>query len=85
MASRDTTDTRVIDPVCGMEIVPTKAGWRTDYNGCTFFFCAEGCMKAFEADPGKYIHAKSHKHFKWWYHYLDRLEKATGGKSMSCH
>ena len=85
MATRVLTNSKVIDPICGMEVDPEKAEWRSSYNGCTYSFCAEGCWRAFEADPEKYAHQTTHKHFKWWFRYLDRLEKATGGKSMSCH
>ena len=85
MASRDTTNTKIIDPICGMEVDYEKTQWRSSYNGCTYFFCAEGCQRAFEANPEKYAHKTSHKHFKWWFNYLGRLEKASNGKSMSCH
>ncbi len=84
MATRDKNETRSIDPVCGMEVDPEKAGWQSNFNGSTYFFCAEGCWRAFEANPKKYMHNISHKHFKWWYRYLDRLGKATEGKSMNC-
>lgn len=84
MATRDSTDTKVIDPICGMEVDPEKARWKANYNDCTYFFCAEGCWRTFEADPEKYIHNTDHKHFKWWFRYLDRLGKATGGRPPTC-
>jgi YHS domain-containing protein len=85
MATRDKTNTKVIDPICGMEVDSEKAQWRSDYNGCTYFFCADGCRRAFEANPEKYAYKGiTHKHFKWWYNYLDRLGKTTNGKSMTC-
>ena len=75
----------VIDPVCGMTVDSNHRGILATYAGCTYYFCAEGCRKAFEANPEKYLHA-IHPHRKgWWGRYLDRLEKATGGKSMQCH
>ena len=43
------------DPVCGMEVEPRAAEHATIYEGKTFFFCAVGCEKAFEADPQKYV------------------------------
>jgi Cu+-exporting ATPase len=48
------------DPVCGMEVDPQTARHTAEYQGTTFFFCAPGCKKAFEADPKKYLDP-SHK------------------------
>ena len=72
---------KVEDPVCGMKIDPTGAAVQTSYNGVKVFFCASGCKKAFDANPGKYIgnHPKG-----FWRRYLDRLNKATGGRPPSC-
>lgn len=44
----------VKDPVCGMMIDPTKAAAKRTYDGKEFFFCAQGCARAFDADPKKY-------------------------------
>ncbi len=43
-----------MDPVCEME---WDNEWTelTVYNGDTVRFCSEGCKKAFEAHPDKYI------------------------------
>ena len=43
------------DPVCGMDVEASTAKHTTDYNGQTYYFCAPGCKKAFEADPQKYL------------------------------
>jgi xanthine dehydrogenase accessory factor len=40
-----------IDPVCGMEVDPTTARWTVERLGETFYFCAPGCRKAFQATP----------------------------------
>jgi Cu+-exporting ATPase len=48
------------DPVCGMDVDPSTAKHSTTYNGTTYFFCAPGCKRAFEADPAKYLDP-SHK------------------------
>jgi len=42
------------DLVCGMEVDERKAKYKTEYEGKTYYFCAPGCKKAFEANPRKY-------------------------------
>ncbi len=44
-----------IDPVCLMEVDEKTAKFKTEYNGVTYYFCAPGCMKAFEKEPEKYL------------------------------
>ncbi len=44
----------VKDPVCGMEVDPKKAARHTEHNGKTYYFCSEGCLKRFQANPGAY-------------------------------
>ena len=44
------------DPVCGMELSRTSAVEEATYQGKTYYFCAQNCHKAFEADPQKYVH-----------------------------
>ena len=44
-----------IDPVCNMEVDEKTAKFKTDYQGKTYYFCAPGCKKQFEKDPGKYL------------------------------
>ena len=82
MMSAQARTTKMIDPVCGMEVDPATAAAETCHNGIKVFFCAEGCRDAFLADPERYTKPK-HKGF--WRRYLARMEKATGGKAMSCH
>jgi YHS domain-containing protein len=43
------------DPVCGMEVDEATARHTAQYQGQTYYFCAPGCKKAFEADPQKYL------------------------------
>lgn len=73
------------DPVCGMTVDPMHSRFMATHEGCTYYFCAEGCLKAFESNPGKYLNEKHAVHKGWWGRYLERLEKATGGKPMHCH
>ena len=44
-----------IDPVCKMEVDPTAAEWKTEYEGIIYYFCAPGCQRSFENDPEKYL------------------------------
>lgn len=43
------------DPVCGMKVDENKATATFQYKGKTYYFCALGCKKAFDADPEKYL------------------------------
>jgi len=43
------------DPVCGMSVDPQSARHPSQHEGKTYFFCAPGCKKAFEAGPAKYL------------------------------
>ncbi|WEV73658.1 heavy metal translocating P-type ATPase [Bifidobacterium sp. ESL0798] len=45
----------VKDPVCGMMIDPKTAAGSQDYNGKTYYFCSDNCVKSFAADPAKYV------------------------------
>ena len=43
------------DLVCGMDVDEKKATAKSDYKGKTYYFCAPGCKRAFDANPEKYI------------------------------
>ena len=43
------------DPVCGMDVDESTAKHTAQHNGQTYYFCAPGCKKAFEADPQKFL------------------------------
>ena len=45
----------VKDLVCGMDVDEKKAKYKTMYKGKTYYFCAPGCLNAFEAHPQKYL------------------------------
>ena len=75
----------VVDPVCGMEVDPCKTKLNADYEDKKFYFCAEGCRKAFERNPAKFKNSTSAKKKGMWGRYLDRLNKSTDGKAMKCH
>lgn len=44
-----------IDPVCGMTVEEEKAVATAVYNGTTYYFCAPGCKRRFEADPDTFL------------------------------
>ena len=75
----------VIDPVCGMQVDPCKTELTAEYEGKSFYFCAPGCLKAFEENPAKYEVATSARKKGFWGRYLDRLNKSTDGKAIKCH
>jgi len=43
------------DPVCGMDVKEKEAAATSKYKGKTYYFCAPGCKKAFDANPEKYL------------------------------
>lgn len=75
----------VVDPVCGMAVNPKLTDIVTSLEGQDYYFCAESCRKAFEEDPKKFLEPKPTKKKGWWCRYLERVEKATGGKPIKCH
>lgn len=46
------------DLVCGMEVNPETAEYKTSYNGTTYYFCSPSCQKRFQENPLKYINQK---------------------------
>ena len=44
-----------IDPVCKMKVDERTAKFKTTHKGTTYYFCAPGCKKAFEANPEQYL------------------------------
>lgn len=46
---------KAVDPVCGMTVDPATAAAKSEYKGKTYYFCSEGCRKAFEANPEQYL------------------------------
>src|SRR5947208_12614621 len=45
----------VVDPVCGMYVVPEKARAKVTHQGKEFFFCSVGCGEKFKAAPQAYL------------------------------
>ncbi len=48
----------VKDLVCGMNVDPETAQYKTEYKKHDYYFCAENCLKKFKADPEKYLAPK---------------------------
>ena len=80
-----TASKAIIDPVCGMSVSAGKRDIVSSHQGSSYYFCAEACRKAFEKDPSKFLASKPPKRKGLWGRYLDRLNKATGGKPPYCH
>lgn len=49
----------VIDLVCGMTVDAVPSNRPFEYQGSTYYFCAPGCRKAFEKDPGSFINQET--------------------------
>ena len=48
------------DPVCGMTVEIATAHFTSEYNGKTYYFCAAGCKRSFDKEPGKYVQLESY-------------------------
>lgn len=45
----------VRDPVCSMQIDPKSTSARMEYEGTTYYFCSQDCMKLFKSYADKFI------------------------------
>ena len=43
------------DPVCGMQVDEKEAAGKSEYRGKTYYFCAPGCKKEFDANPDEHV------------------------------
>ena len=43
------------DPVCGMEVDPSRAAGTSVYKGETIYFCNLRCKEKFDAEPEKFM------------------------------
>ncbi|WP_375450478.1 heavy metal translocating P-type ATPase [uncultured Devosia sp.] len=46
---------KAIDPVCGMTVTKDGAKHIATYEGQTYYFCCNGCLTKFMADPSAYL------------------------------
>jgi len=58
-AAAPADETKATDPVCGMKVDPQNARASTTHAGVTYYFCCQGCLNKFQADPGKYLQKTS--------------------------
>ncbi len=49
-----------IDPVCLMEVDEKTAPAKAEYQGKTYYFCAPGCKREFEQNPGQFVSQQQH-------------------------
>lgn len=54
----------VTDPVCGMQVDPSRAAGKADYAGTTFYFCSQSCAAKFQSEPARYVHPDSNASLK---------------------
>jgi Cu+-exporting ATPase len=52
------TSVKVVDPVCGMKILPEKAAGKQEYEGQTYYFCGQSCLDKFKANPASFLASK---------------------------
>jgi P-type Cu+ transporter len=45
------------DPVCGMTMDRSNAQVSVEYQGATYYFCSETCLRQFKSAPHKYMHS----------------------------
>jgi Cu+-exporting ATPase len=45
------------DPICGMQVDPTKAAGKSEHQAKTYYFCSSGCKHKFDQTPEKYAKA----------------------------
>ncbi len=55
---RDRTSATYKDPVCGMEVSHNTAPATAEFEGKIYYFCADACRDAFEAEPDKYARSR---------------------------
>jgi xanthine dehydrogenase accessory factor len=46
------------DPVCGMMVEIANAHFTSEYGEKTYYFCAAGCKRSFDKEPGRYIQSE---------------------------
>lgn len=66
-----------IDPICFEPIDAGKKDFLFTHRMRTYYFCTEGCRKAFMNNPEKYLNIISPKHKGWLSRYLERLKRGA--------
>ena len=52
----------VIDPVCGMSILPSRAAGQVEHEGRTYYFCSTSCMRRFQDTPEAFLGGEREAH-----------------------
>ncbi len=52
--ARPPSDALARDPVCGMSVDPRTARYQLEQVGNTIYFCSEGCLEQFRANPDRF-------------------------------
>src|SRR4051812_39727480 len=47
--------TKVIDPVCGMQVDPKMVPGSYKHEGRTYYFCSKSCLNKFQQAPDSFI------------------------------
>jgi Cu+-exporting ATPase len=55
------TPVKVVDPVCGMNILPETAAGKQEYEGTTYYFCSQNCIEKFKLNPAGFLTPKLEK------------------------
>ncbi|MDZ4803219.1 MAG: YHS domain-containing protein [Bryobacteraceae bacterium] len=55
------TTTTQIDPVCGMQVDPSRAVGSSEHTGKTYYFCSPGCKAKFDKNPTEFAGSKQPK------------------------
>ena len=50
-----------VDAVCGMKVSEATAAGSVAHDGELYFFCSTGCLRQFEANPGKFTRGSAHQ------------------------
>jgi Cu+-exporting ATPase len=59
METQTASAEKVLDPVCGMKILPEKAAGSDTYNGQAYYFCGLKCLARFKDNPEQFLTPKS--------------------------
>ena len=60
-AEHSGSQTKHIDPVCGMTVEPETAAGSFEYKGTNYYFCGVGCLNKFQNDPESFLTPKEEK------------------------
>jgi xanthine dehydrogenase accessory factor len=54
-AAATATPREAVDPVCGMTVFVDTAKYHTVHDDTDYWFCAPGCLHAFQGNPSAYV------------------------------